>query len=250
MLLIPAIDIQHGRCVRLRQGAADSTSVYSDDPAAMAKRWVDAGARRLHVVDLDGAFAGRPVHERLVEAIVVAAGDVPVQVGGGVRDSAAAQAYVDAGASQVIVGTRAVEEPSFLAVLAAKWPRRVILGLDARDGRVATHGWTATSAVDATRFAADLAADIFAIVYTDIARDGMLRGVNVAATRRLAALSPVPVIASGGVKNLADLRALKALALPDEKLLGAISGAALYQGELDFASGQRLLDSATVFSPP
>ena len=209
----------------------------------MAKRWVDAGARRLHVVDLDGAFAGGPVHQRLVEAIVVAAGDVPVQVGGGVRDRTAAQTYVDAGASQIIVGTCAVEDPSFLAALAAEWPRRIILGLDARDGRLATHGWTATSTVDAAGFAADLAADIFAIVYTDIARDGMLRGVNVAATRRLAELSPVPVIASGGVKNLADLQALKALALPDEKLLGAISGAALYQGELDFASGQRLLDS-------
>lgn len=243
MLLIPAIDIQHGRCVRLRQGVADSASVYSDDPAGMARRWVDAGARRLHVVDLDGAFAGAPVNQRLVEAIVVAAGEVPVQVGGGVRDAAAMQAYVDVGASEVVVGTRAVEEPSFLSGLAARWPGRVILGLDARDGRLATHGWTETSAVDAVRLAADLAADIFAIVYTDIARDGMLRGVNVAATSRLAAVSPVPVIASGGVKNLADLRALKSAALADEKLLGAISGAALYQGTLDFASGQRLLDA-------
>lgn len=242
MLLIPAIDIQHGRCVRLRQGVAGSASVYSDDPAGMAKRWVDAGARRLHVVDLDGAFAGRPVNQHVVEAIVAAAGDVPVQVGGGVRDAAAMRAYVDVGASQVIVGTRAVEEPSFLGTLAARWPGRVVLGIDARDGRVATHGWTATSTVDAVRFAADLAADIFAIVYTDIARDGMLRGVNAAATSRLAAVSPVPVIASGGVKDLADLRALKSLGLPDEKLLGAISGAALYQGTLDFASGQRLLD--------
>ena len=129
MLLIPAIDIQHGRCVRLRQGVADSASVYSDDPAGMAKRWVDAGARRLHVVDLDGAFAGRPVNERLVEAIVVAAGEVPVQVGGGVRDAAAMQAYVDVGASEVVVGTRAVEERSFLSGLAARWPGRVILGL-------------------------------------------------------------------------------------------------------------------------
>ena len=243
MLLIPAIDIQHGRCVRLRQGVADSASVYSDDPAGMARRWVDAGARRLHVVDLDGAFAGRPVNERLVEAIVVAAGEVPVQVGGGVRDAAAMQAYVDVGASEVVVGTRAVEEPLFLSGLAARWPGRVILGLDARDGRLATHGWTETSAVDAVGFAAELPADIFAIVYTDIARDGMLRGVNVAATSRLAAASPVAVIASGGVKNLADLRALKSLGLSGEKLLGAISGAALYQGTLDFASGQRLLDA-------
>lgn len=243
MLLIPAIDIQHGRCVRLRQGVAGSASVYSDDPAGMAKRWVDAGARRLHVVDLDGAFAGQPVNQHLVEAIVTAAGEVPVQVGGGVRDEAAMQAYVDVGASEVVVGTRAVEEPSFLSALAARWPGRVILGLDARDGSVATHGWTATSTVDAVRFAADLAADIFAIVYTDIARDGMLSGVNVSATSRLAAASPVPVIASGGVKNLADLRALKALGLSAGELLGAISGAALYQGTLDFAAGQRLLDS-------
>ena len=124
MLLIPAIDIQHGRCVRLRQGVADSASVYSDDPAGMARRWVDAGARRLHVVDLDGPFAGRPMNERFVEAIVVAAGEVPVQVGGGVRDAAAVQAYLDVGASEVVVGTRAVEEPSFLSGLAARWPGR------------------------------------------------------------------------------------------------------------------------------
>lgn len=243
MLLIPAIDIQHGRCVRLRQGVAGSASVYSDDPAGVAQRWVDAGARRLHVVDLDGAFAGQPVNQHWVEAIVIAAGEVPVQVGGGVRDTAAMQAYVDVGASEVVVGTRAVEEPSFLHGLAARWPGRVILGLDARNGRAATHGWTATSTVDAARFAADLAADIFAIVYTDIDRDGMLRGVNVEATRRLAAAAPVPVIASGGVKSLADLRALKALGLSAGELLGAISGAALYQGKLDFASGQRFLDA-------
>ena len=229
--------------MRLRRGAAHSAQVYSDDAAGTARRWVDAGARRLHVVDLDGAFAGRPVHRHLVEAIVAAAGDVPVQVGGGVRDLAAAQAYLDLGASEIIVGTRAVEEPAFLAALAAKWPGRVLLGLDARAGRAATHGWTVASAVEAEPLAANVAADLFAIVYTDIARDGMLSGVNAEATRRLASVSPVPVIASGGIKNLDDLRTLKALALPEEQLLGAISGAALYQGALDFAAGQRLLDA-------
>ena len=242
MLLIPAIDLKDGQCVQLRQGAMATASIYSNDPAGMARRWRDAGARRLHVVDLDGAFAGEPVHRQQVEAIVAAVPDVPVQIGGGIRTMEAAAAYLDGGAKQVIAGTRALEDADFLPTLAGQFPGQVILGLDARNGRIATRGWTAGSEVDALAFAAGLEGlDLFAIVYTDIARDGMLSGVNAQATERLAEVSPVPVIASGGVKNLDDLRALKALGLPPARLLGAISGSALYEGMLDFQAGQQLL---------
>ena len=241
MLLIPAIDLKAGQCVRLRQGAPNSATVYSDDPAGTAGRWLDAGAKRLHVVDLDGAFAGRPVNADAVEAIVAAAGDVPVQVGGGIRDSETAGTYLNAGASQVIIGTRAVEDPSFLRALAKRWPRRIMLGVDAKNGKAATRGWSAVSGTDAVELVGNLGeAGIFAIIYTDIARDGMLAGPNTEATRRVAEAAPVPVIASGGVKDLDDLRALKALRAG---LLGAISGAALYQGTLDFRAGQRLLSA-------
>lgn len=180
MLLIPAIDLKDGRCVQLRQGVMDSASVYADDPAAAARRWRDAGARRLHVVDLDGAFAGRPMNQACVEAIVAAVGDcLPVQVGGGIRSLDAAAAYFDAGASQVIAGTRALEDAAFLHALAERHPGGTILGLDARDGRIATRGWTARTELDAVQFAAALGdMPLYAIVYTDIARDGMLAGVN------------------------------------------------------------------------
>lgn len=236
--------------MRLRQGEMASAAVYSEDPEKMAWQWADAGARRLHVVDLDGAVAGRPVNEALASAIVAAAG-IPVQIGGGIRSIDTAAAYLRAGASQVIVGTRAAEDIGFLQALAEAFPRRVILGLDARDGRLATHGWAVPTDIEATRFAADLDADLdagfdaelFAIVYTDIAKDGMLAGVNAEATRLVAEATRIPVIASGGVKDLDDLRALKALGL-GERLFGAISGVALYEGTLDFRAGQALLDSA------
>lgn len=230
--------------MQLQQGVMASASVYSEDPPAMAKHWCELGARRLHVVDLDGAFAGEPVNHRLVERIVEAAGDVPVQVGGGIRSIETAQAYVDAGAQQVIAGTRATEDPDFLRTLAAELPGRAILGLDAKDGRAATRGWTTTSGVDVLSFAGRIRGlDLFAIVYTDVARDGMLSGVNATATRQLAEVAGTPVIASGGVRNLDDLRALKALDLDAKRLLGAISGSALYEGTLDFIRGQRLLDA-------
>ena len=242
MLLIPAIDLKDGRCVRLRQGAMASAAVYSDDPESMARHWAAAGARRLHVVDLDGAVAGRPVNQALALAIVGAV-EIPVQIGGGIRSMATAAAYLGAGASQVIVGTRAAEDSGFLQTLAKTFPQRVILGLDARDGRLATRGWATPTDIEATRFAADLDVDLFAIVYTDIAKDGMLTGVNAEATRLVAEAAPVPVIASGGVKGLDDLRALKALGL-GKQLLGAISGVALYEETLDFRAGQALLDGA------
>lgn len=243
MLLIPAIDLKDGRCVQLQQGVMASASVYSDDPPAMAKHWCELGARRLHVVDLDGAFAGEPVNQRLVEQIVEAAGEVPVQIGGGIRSIETAHAYIATGVSQVIAGTRATEDPDFLRALADEFPGRAILGLDAKDGTAATRGWTMTSGVDVLSFADSIRElDLFAIVYTDVARDGMLSGVNATATRQLAEVARPPVIASGGVRNLDDLRALKALDLDAKRLLGAISGSALYEGTLDFTRGQRLLD--------
>ena len=241
MLLIPAIDLKDGQCVQLRQGIMDSATIYSPNPVAMARHWVDAGARRLHVVDLDGAFAGRPVNHDLVRRIARAAGNVPVQVGGGVRDVETARAYLDVGVSQVITGTAAVEDREFLTALCETFPGRVVLGLDARDGRVATRGWATVNDVDAVAFAGALDVRLFAIVYTDVGRDGMLTGVNVAATRRIALAANVPIIASGGVRNLDDLRALHDQGLGPERLLGAISGSALYEGTLDFASAQRWL---------
>jgi len=243
VLLIPAIDLKGGQCVQLRQGIMESATVYSADPGAMARHWVESGARRLHVVDLDGAFAGTPVNRVAVRGIVEAAGTVPVQVGGGIRDLETARSYFDVGVSQVITGTSAIEDPSFLAALAGAFPRRVVLGLDARDGRLATRGWATVGGVDAVEFAKAVTAELFAIVYTDVGRDGMLTGVNVEATRRIALAAHVPVIASGGVRSLDDLRAIVDLGLGPDRILGAISGSALYEGKLDFGVAQRWLEA-------
>lgn len=246
MIVIPAIDIQDGRCVQLRQGVKDSASVYGDDPAAMARRWVDAGARRLHVVDLDGAFAGEPVNAALVAGVVRAAGDVPVQVGGGIRSLKAADKLLSLGVAQVILGTRAITEPQFLREAAQRFPGRVILGLDARAGRAATAGWGETTAVDAVEFAAGVAdLALFAIVFTDIERDGMLSGVNAAATAAVANAAGTPVIASGGVRDLDDIQRLRDLGLKEDALLGVIAGSALYEGTLDLESAQRLAAGAS-----
>ena len=196
MLVIPAIDLKDGRCVRLRQGRFDDVTVFSDDPLAVAQRWFDAGCRRLHLVDLDGAVAGAPRNDALVRRICEAAGAVPIQVGGGIRDQATIAAYLDAGISQVILGTRAVADPEFLADACSTYPDRIILGLDARDGLLATDGWEATSTLRAVDFAREAAAHpLYAMVYTDIARDGMLSGLNVAATEQypkgLGATAPI-----------------------------------------------------------
>lgn len=244
MLLIPAIDLKDGKCVRLKQGRMDDVTVFSDDPVAMALHWKDQGCRRLHLVDLDGAFAGEPRNRDLIGAITAAMGEVPVQVGGGIRDVETIAAYLAAGISQAIVGTRAVEDPDFLVAAASAFPGQLILGLDARDGLLAVSGWDETSSVDATAFArAHAALPLAAIVYTDIARDGMLSGVNVAATVKLAEVTAVPVIASGGVTSLADIRALKtAFAGSTGTLMGAITGRAIYSGTLDFRAGQALFD--------
>jgi len=246
MLLIPAIDLKDGICVRLRQGRMEEATPFSADPVAMAARWRDQGARRLHLVDLNGAFAGAPVNDAAIRAIAAACPELPLQVGGGLRDERTLEAYFAAGVRYCILGTQAVVEPAFVARACRAFPGRIMVGLDARDGQVAIRGWaeiTPHRAVDlACRFAAD---GIVAIVYTDIGRDGMLTGANVAATRALAETVGVPVIASGGIATLDDVRALAEAARDCPRLVGAITGRALYEGTLDFAAGQRLADTLT-----
>ena len=246
MLLIPAIDLKDGCCVRLEQGRMEDVTVFSDDPVATARHWRDQGCRRLHLVDLDGAFAGAPKNREAIHAITRTIGEIPIQVGGGIRDEETIGAYLEAGVSQVIVGTRAIEDPDFLAGAAARFPGSLILGLDAREGYLAVSGWDETSAVEAVGFARDASElPLAGIVYTDIARDGMLTGVNVEATVALAEASALPVIASGGVTNLDDISALvRAFGNSSAELLGAITGRAIYSGTLDFRAGQALFDQA------
>jgi len=243
MLIIPAIDLKDGQCVRLRQGLMEDSTVFSDDPVAMAARWVDAGCRRLHLVDLNGAFAGEPVNGEVVTAISKAYPDLPVQIGGGIRTLETIEHYVRAGVSYVIIGTRAVKEPEFVAEACAAFPGKVIVGLDAKDGLVATDGWAEVSGIRATDLALRFESDgVAAIVYTDIARDGMMQGVNVDATVAMARASSIPVIASGGITDLDDIRALSAVA--GEGICGAITGRAIYEGTLDVAEAQKLCDEA------
>ena len=242
MLLIPAIDLKDGKCVRLRQGKMEDATVFSDDPVAVARRWVEAGARRLHIVDLDGAFAGKPRNAPVVRAIAESFPDLPIQVGGGIRDEETIDTYLDAGVRYVIIGTRAVTNPHFVNEICAEFPGHVIVGLDARDGKVAIDGWSKLSHHDAADLARQFEEDgVEAIVYTDIRRDGMMSGVNVEATVSLAQAIHIPVVASGGITNLDDVRRLCAVA--EEGIAGAITGRALYEGTLDFAEAQRLADA-------
>lgn len=238
MLLIPAIDIKDGQCVRLRQGDMHDVTVFNDDPAAVAQRWVDEGADRIHVVDLDGATAGYPVNDRIIGDIVDAVGQVPVQVGGGIRDESAIETYLERGVEFVILGTRAVSEPHFVADVGVEFPGHIIVGLDARDGMVATDGWSKLSNHTVTGLAQQFEADgVVAIVHTDIARDGMMSGLNIEATRALAAELTIPVIASGGVTDMTDIDAL--LAVEGDGVAGAIIGRAIYEGTLDLAAARR-----------
>jgi phosphoribosylformimino-5-aminoimidazole carboxamide ribotide isomerase len=241
MLLIPAIDLKDGQCVRLRQGRMDDDTVFSDDPVEMAGRWVSAGARRLHLVDLNGAFAGEPVNGTVIRAIAEAHPDLPIQVGGGIRDEQTIEAYLEAGVSYCIIGTQAVKEPEFVARACARFPGHVIVGLDAKDGQVAIKGWAEITDHRVGELAARFQDDgVSAIVYTDIGRDGMMTGCNVPATAALANAIRIPVIASGGITNLDDIRAL--CAADTDNITGAITGRAIYEGTLDFAAGQRLAD--------
>lgn len=244
MLLIPAIDLKDGRCVRLRQGRMEDETIFSDDPVQMASRWVTAGARRLHLVDLNGAFAGEPVNGQAIRAIAAAYPDLPIQVGGGIRDEATIAAYLEAGVRYCIIGTQAVKEPAFVTRACLTFPGHVLVGLDAREGQVAIRGWaeiTEHRVEDLARRFEDNG--VTAIVYTDIGRDGMMTGPNISATRALAEAIRIPVIASGGITNLDDIRALCAVAASG--IDAAITGRAIYEGTLDFAEGQRLADDLT-----
>lgn len=231
--------------MRLRQGRMDDSTVFSKDPVAMALHWKSQGARRLHIVDLDGAFAGVPRNGELIRDMVSAMGNVPVQVGGGIRTQQIIDAYLEAGVQGLILGTKAVEEPAFLQNMARQYPGKIILGLDARGGVVATEGWDKDAGITALEFVQGLAElPLAGIVYTDINRDGMMQGLNVEATLALAKAAGLPVIASGGVTELTDLAALKAaFADSPELLFGAITGRAIYEGTLDVGQGQALLDA-------
>jgi len=240
MLLIPAIDLQDGHCVRLRQGDLDDSTIFSDNPGAMASQWLEQGAKRLHLVDLNGAVSGRPVNESAIQDIVEAVDQqIPIQLGGGIRDLDTIEYYLDIGLSFIIIGTAAIKNPGFLRDACSAFPGNIIVGLDARDGKVATDGWSKLSrhdVLDMARRFEDYGCE--AIIYTDIARDGMLQGVNVEATQALAETVDIPVIASGGVSNLDDIKALCAAA--ESGIEGVILGRSLYEGTLDFREAQAL----------
>ncbi len=247
MLIIPAIDLKDGQCVRLKQGVMEDATVFSDDPAAMARHWVDQGARRLHLVDLNGAFAGKPKNLDSIRAILKEVGnELPVQLGGGIRDLATIETYLDSGLRYVIIGTAAVKNPGFLHEACDAFPGHIIVGIDAKEGKVAVDGWSKLTGHDVIDLAKRFEGyGVESIVYTDIGRDGMLSGVNIEATVKLAQALTIPVIASGGLTNLDDVRNLVQVA--DEGIMGAITGRAIYEGTIDFTASQALADE---LSPP
>ena len=242
MLLIPAIDLKDGKCVRLKQGDMNDSTTFGEDPAAMARRWLDAGARRLHLVDLNGAFAGKPVNEAAIKSIIKEVGEeIPVQLGGGIRDLDTIERYLDGGLSYVIIGTAAVKNPGFLRDACTAFGGHIIVGLDAKDGKVATDGWSKLSGhevIDLAKKFEDYGVE--GVIYTDIGRDGMLTGINIEATVKLAQALTVPVIASGGLSNILDIENL--CAVEDEGVEGVICGRAIYSGDLDFAAAQKRAD--------
>ena len=242
MLLIPAIDLKDGHCVRLKQGDMDQSTTFGEDPAAMARKWVDAGARRLHLVDLNGAFAGKPKNYAAIKSILKEVGDdIPVQLGGGIRDLDTIEKYIDGGLRYVIIGTAAVKNPGFLKDACTAFGGHIIVGLDAKDGKVATDGWsklTGHEVVDLAKKFEDWGVE--SIIYTDIGRDGMLSGINIEATVKLAQALTIPVIASGGLGSMRDIEQL--CAVEEEGVEGVICGRAIYSGDLDFAAAQARAD--------
>lgn len=242
MLLIPAIDLKDGQCVRLKQGDMNDSTTFGEDPAAMARRWLDAGARRLHLVDLNGAFAGKPLNQAAIKAILREVGDdIPVQLGGGIRDLDTIERYLDGGLSYVIIGTAAVKNPGFLRDACTAFGGHIMVGIDAKDGKVATDGWSKLSGhevIDLAKKFEDYGVE--GIIYTDIGRDGMLTGINIDATVKLAQALSIPVIASGGLSNMKDIEDLCAVEF--EGIEGVICGRAIYSGDLDFAAAQTRAD--------
>ena len=246
MLLIPAIDLKQGHCVRLRQGRMEDNTVFSEDPIAVARQWVEAGAKRLHMVDLDGAFAGNPVNADVINRVCETFPELDVQVGGGIRDEETIETYLQAGVRYVILGTKAINAPHFVGDVCVEFPGHIIIGLDAKDGKVAIDGWSKLSNHDVIDIAQQFEQDgVEAIIYTDISRDGMMQGVNLEATRRLASAIQIPVIASGGVSSYDDIEAL--CACENEGVTGAILGRAIYEGSIDLRKGQELADK---LNPP
>jgi len=242
MLIIPAIDLKDGHCVRLKQGSMADATVFSEDPRAMASHWLKLGARRLHLVDLNGALAGKPRNEEAVKAVVQAVGgDIPVQLGGGIRDLDTIERYLDDGIAYIIIGTAAVKTPGFLHDACYAFPGHIMVGLDARDGKVAVDGWskvTGHDVIDLAKKFQDYGVE--AVIHTDIGRDGMMSGVNIKATVELARELSVPVSASGGITNIKDVKAL--CEVESEGIMGAITGRAIYEGTLDFTEAQKVAD--------
>ncbi len=245
MLLIPAIDLKDGHCVRLKQGDMDQSTTFGEDPAAMARRWVDAGARRLHLVDLNGAFAGAPKNKAAIKSILAEVGaEIPVQLGGGIRDLDTIERYIDAGMRYVIIGTAAVKNPGFLQDACTAFAGHIIVGLDAKDGKVAIDGWSKLTGQDVLSVGKRFEDwGVESIIYTDIGRDGMLSGINIDATVKLAQSLTIPVIASGGLAGMSDIEQL--CAVESEGVQGVICGRAIYSGDLDFAAAQARADELT-----
>ena len=241
MIIIPAIDLKDGQCVRLRKGIMEDTTVFSNNPTEMASKWVAEGARRLHLVDLNGAFEGKPINADCVNEITKSFPNLPVQIGGGIRDLQTANAYIEAGISYLIIGTMAVTNPDFVEKLCDEFPNKIIVGLDANNGLVATDGWAKQTDIDVIELSKKYEQyGVNSIVYTDIARDGMMQGVNVEATANLAKKTSIPIIASGGITNLDDIVAL--LKNAHYGIMGAITGRAIYEGQLDFNDAQTMSD--------
>ena len=241
MILIPAIDLKQGHCVRLRQGNMDESTVFSEDPVAMAGKWVEQGCSRLHLVDLDGAFEGEPVNADIIEEICTSFPSLPIQIGGGIRKIETVESYLEAGVSYVILGTMAVQRPEFITELCSEFPGKIIVGIDAKNGKVAVHGWSENSEHSAQEMALLFEDEgVAAIVYTDISRDGMMQGVNVEATRLLAESINVPVIASGGVTDMDCI--IKLNAVKSSGIEGIIIGRALYERTISLAEAQAYID--------